>query len=764
MANTRVSDLNVGGAFASTDELYVVETAGVGGVKKTGTQLGEFVEDTTAGLTIGGTNITEVYDDGAGTLTFNLDADISLDSVTADFITFNTSPTITPAEGDLWYNSTDKCLNFQNDEADSTLQVGQENWVRVRNETGATITNGQAVYVSGAEAGGEGRLLVSLARADAANTSRVVGLATHDMENNTYGFISQFGLARDIDTSGFSAGAPIFLSETTAGALTDVEPTSPNISVFIGWAATSAVSGHVFITTIGNTSGDVLLSDAETVTANARKGSAGTINKGQAVYITGYNVGQNAVEVELARSDSASTMPALGIAGDAITNAANGPVVVAGQLQGVDTSGFAINDTLYVDPSTAGSLTTTKPVAANLIQGIARVQRVNASAGVIQVQGAGRTNDVPNFSAADKFWAAGTGGVTEEKDITAAGLALLDDADTDAQRTTLSVAEVLTADRSYFVSDTHGSDSNTGLSSESGTAQAGAATTITLAAGASAVDDFYNGSVVFIDSGTGLRQARTITDYNGTTKVATVATWTTNPDNTSVYSICEPFATIQKAVDITSGLLIGANNVTINVANDTYTENILLGPLPNGTAMIEGNISTLSDCIINGGSSDCVVATGTFGQWTVQGFRLNGTSFGIKGDAGVIIFDYIDFNNTGNHIDARNGGGVDKPASKNHDYTISAGAQHHVRAAGRSIINIGGATVTVGAGLTFSNSFARARFCSFISAGGITFSTTTATGKRYDVDGNGCINTGGGGANYFPGNSAGTTSPDDEYI
>jgi len=72
----------------------------------------------------------------------------------------------------------------------------------------------------------------------------------------------------------------------------------------------------------------------------------------------------------------------------------------------------------------------------------------------------------------------------------------------------------------------------------SGTAQAGAAGSITLASGASSTDDLYKGMLVKIYGGTGVGQARTITAYNGTTKVATVAwSWTTNPDSTSTYAL-----------------------------------------------------------------------------------------------------------------------------------------------------------------------------------------------------------------------------------
>lgn len=71
-----------------------------------------------------------------------------------------------------------------------------------------------------------------------------------------------------------------------------------------------------------------------------------------------------------------------------------------------------------------------------------------------------------------------------------------------------------------------------------GQAQAGAAGTITLAATASTVDDFYNGQTIYIIGDTGAGQYRTISDYDGGTKVATVSVnWTTNPNATSDYMI-----------------------------------------------------------------------------------------------------------------------------------------------------------------------------------------------------------------------------------
>ena len=73
-----------------------------------------------------------------------------------------------------------------------------------------------------------------------------------------------------------------------------------------------------------------------------------------------------------------------------------------------------------------------------------------------------------------------------------------------------------------------------------GLAQTATSSTITLSTDASSVDDFYNDDALIIDAGTGIGQERIITDYNGTTKVATISPdWVTTPDTTSEYIVEE---------------------------------------------------------------------------------------------------------------------------------------------------------------------------------------------------------------------------------
>tara|TARA_R100000664_G_scaffold28481_1_gene39773 strand:- start:3911 stop:6169 length:2259 start_codon:yes stop_codon:yes gene_type:complete len=72
----------------------------------------------------------------------------------------------------------------------------------------------------------------------------------------------------------------------------------------------------------------------------------------------------------------------------------------------------------------------------------------------------------------------------------------------------------------------------------SGTAQAGASATITLDSGASATNDIYNGATITTTGGTGSGQTRIISDYVGSSKVATVSVaWSTTPSSDTTFTI-----------------------------------------------------------------------------------------------------------------------------------------------------------------------------------------------------------------------------------
>lgn len=135
----------------------------------------------------------------------------------------------------------------------------------------------------------------------------------------------------------------------------------------------------------------------------AQNTSGGTINKGEAVYVTGVS-GDEKPTVSLAQANSNTTMPAFGLAMENINNNATGEIVTFGNLTGVSTSAFTLTDTLYISADNAGALVCDPPTGSNnLIQNIGKVTRVHASGGTIKVGGAGRTNATPNLDEGHFF-------------------------------------------------------------------------------------------------------------------------------------------------------------------------------------------------------------------------------------------------------------------------------------------------------------------------------------------------------------------------
>lgn len=136
----------------------------------------------------------------------------------------------------------------------------------------------------------------------------------------------------------------------------------------------------------------------------AKNDSGGTMTRGQVVYIKG--ISGTVPTVDLARANAAATMPAFGLVWSATANdQAEVQIVTFGQLEDANTSTLTpVNSTLYVSAATAGALTVTAPTGeTNFIQNIGRVLRVDASAGVIRVGGAGRSNATPNLNTDNIF-------------------------------------------------------------------------------------------------------------------------------------------------------------------------------------------------------------------------------------------------------------------------------------------------------------------------------------------------------------------------
>jgi len=171
-----------------------------------------------------------------------------------DYIDYDTTATNAGAIARLKWNDTDGTLDLGLKGGNVTLQIGQEQLVRVVNKTGTNLTEAgyQAVRVSGAQGG---RLKVALARGDNdGNSLDTLGLVTENIAVNQEGFVTISGLVRGINTTGnlqgetWADGDDIYVSPTTFGGVTNIPPTAPSHSVRLGYIVQSnASNGSIFV-------------------------------------------------------------------------------------------------------------------------------------------------------------------------------------------------------------------------------------------------------------------------------------------------------------------------------------------------------------------------------------------------------------------------------------------------------------------------------------------------------------------------------------
>jgi hypothetical protein len=250
----------------------------------------------------------------------------------------------------------------------------------------------------------------------------------------------------------------------------------------------------------------------------------------------------------------------------------------------------------------------------------------------------------------------------------------------------------------------------------------------------------------------------------------------TTGDNGGDGSSGNPWATLQYAYDyICSALDLAGYTITIQFADGTYAA--AAGALAIGTTWTGGGAITLQG---NTGDQDAVIlegaGAGTFclapaagtaialpGILTVRYFRINnaGGAGLVSAPQGQVIFEYVDTGAcAGQHYTAWSPGGI---LWIRGDYTIYGDAAQHLSAyyAGAQIWWFPG-VVTASGTRNFTTAFAQADLLAGIEAYHSSLSGTV-TGARYAVSLNGVINTYGSGANFLPGDSAGSTATGGQY-
>jgi len=233
--NTHTTDISTNTAAIALNTAKETNTITNLGVTYSATEVGITSSD--------GTNIiidpADATDAGVMTSADKVKLDGLGGAIIATIYSDSTGDEPIPTPGQVFYS--DNTLNL-NTEYGTTLNIGKELTDEVYNNTGATITNGSPVVVTGLF---NGMPTIGLAQANTFLGCDDVIVATMDIPTGTIGAATTYGKVNDLDLSSFALGDKLYVSEATPGIYTT---TPPSIATYVGTVLSNdALTGSIYV-------------------------------------------------------------------------------------------------------------------------------------------------------------------------------------------------------------------------------------------------------------------------------------------------------------------------------------------------------------------------------------------------------------------------------------------------------------------------------------------------------------------------------------
>ena len=376
---------------------------------------------TTNAITVGGVTVGTEYSlptlDGSANQVLQTNGTGTVSFATLDFTggleykgAFNATagtPSLANAEkGDFYIIDTAGTIYGQ------TWAVGDH--LLINEDMGGTITNSKIDKIDNTQAVTSvntqtGAVVVSGNDILADHTAVNYTAANNNIDGHFSGIDSALGAVASPTLDDVTTNGDTTTNAINVGTIT----TSGDILADADATRTIGAEDTRFITYFGDMNGAIRF--------KAKNDEGVQITKGQAVYIKGLAGDGTTPTVGLADADDATKMPAFGLAFNTANNSAEIQIVQVGNLGGLDTSGFSVGDTLYID-TTAGAVTKTKPTGeSSQLQNIGRVIRSDNGDGVIMVGGAGRSAATPNLDQ-DKIFLGNASNQSVSTALSAIGL------------------------------------------------------------------------------------------------------------------------------------------------------------------------------------------------------------------------------------------------------------------------------------------------------------------------------------------------------
>ncbi len=247
--------------------------------------------------------------------------------------TFSSATAVSVAAGKLWYDDTTGAWNLGMGGGMITQQVGEELFRYGKASAAITDSPLQLIYKTGS-VGASGAITFAPAVAGITVYDQILGCATEDIALNSFGRVTTYGVINGITTNGTAYGEvwadndDIYYNPVTGG-LTKVEPSAPNMKLFVGTVITAGngASGS-FVVKLGvaqnlNSLSDVQITSptgGQVLTYNQTSGfwdSVGITNGG-GISVTAGVGGSLALAVTAAQPTitSVGTLSSLSVAGN----------------------------------------------------------------------------------------------------------------------------------------------------------------------------------------------------------------------------------------------------------------------------------------------------------------------------------------------------------------------------------------------------------------------------------------------------------------
>jgi hypothetical protein len=197
----------------------------------------------------GGTGVTTSTGSGSNVLSTSPTLTTPTIASGGAFLTPQSSAPTFSVGGQMWYDSSVDSMAYYTSsgyEVNPGQQVDQVGY----NNTGSTIPAGTAVYLSGGSNGNAP--YISPAIATSTTNANMVGITGQSIASGATGVVVILGQVFNYNTTGLSAGATLYLSPTTAGALTATQPTSPYYAVRAGFVVSGNTSNGIIFVSVRN--------------------------------------------------------------------------------------------------------------------------------------------------------------------------------------------------------------------------------------------------------------------------------------------------------------------------------------------------------------------------------------------------------------------------------------------------------------------------------------------------------------------------------